>query len=117
MLIYNAASAKITETGEVYGWLTFKYDPKNQPETDVVILERLYVNPTEYRVRQNSFVLDPKYNSDNHNQICHNQFFTTTEKLVEFIREGLRTEVENYYKHKTELIKNLHPRKVCANNE
>lgn len=110
MKIYHILGVSTAANGEVYGWTTYSYMPNKQTDKKYIHVKRLgKINPGNYKIDRRAFQLDPIFDKKKHDNMCHMCYFTSTEKLVEFLRTGLETMHGDALKQ----AQKLHPRKIA----
>jgi hypothetical protein len=114
MKIYHIFGAQYDKNGEVYGWTTYSYMPNRQPDKKYIHVKRLgKINTGNFKIDRRAFQLDPIFDKKKHDNMCHMCYFTSTEKLVEFLRTGLETMHQDMYDDTMKMCKKLHPRKIA----
>lgn len=113
MKIYHILGVNTDSNGEVSGWMTYSYIASRQTDKKYIHIKRLTkINPGDYKVERKIFELDPVFDPKKHDNLCPGCFFTSKEKLVEFLRTGLRTMHQRRYDGAMKLCDKMHPRDV-----
>lgn len=111
MKIYQLLGSSIDSSGGVYGYTVYSYVKKKQTNKKIIRVKRLGINPGKCTIKAKFFQLDPKFNPRFHDNMGDGCYFTSREKLVEFIQTGLRVMHQKRYDEGMELANKLHVRK------